>query len=443
MSEKLTVHKFGGGDLGSRGERIPYVDNVLDLYKGDKIITVSAFDGATKKLKAGQWTEVIALYRSAGETYIHDSTELEKYVKVLGWYEDRLRGGRRLISEAELWGLGELLSAELLFRHRKLMGRKATKIEFDDSFPIRAKNYKPKDGEPDLEGTKSRIGILDEAFENNEEVFSPGYLAYTNDGQVVTLGDGGSDTTAFMYAYAKGIPQVTLWKETEGVRTANPDDVPDTKLIEWASLSEGLNMSLFIAKIMNHKGTRISYDHKIGIKVHYIKNPNIVTKIVKGSEVPDDWQKRLAKYIGGTDDALQISIPYNMFGEFVEKIVANNLGDFTHIVGPLLYPQLIILDRKKVYEMELTDQEKKLLDKGRRVCVISVVGDGLGPARNVLEKSARISQFTPILGNVASVRNGIQDEGAYMSFVHDYTKFVPAIRWFHKEFIEDDPSWNV
>ena len=93
--------------------------------------------------------------------------------------------------------------------------------------------------------------------------------------------------------------------------------------------------------------------------------------------------------------------------------------------------------------MELTDEERKVLDSGRNVAVVSVVGDGLGPAQNVLKRGTdAISKNAAILGSVSSVRDGLQTEGAYMSFAVEPSLFSQAVKWLHEEFIEKDPAWR-
>ena len=441
-ADDLSVHKFGGGIWGASGEGIKDVDEALSPY-GMKLIVVSAFDGVTERLRMGEWESVLATYACAGKAHIQSSEELKGFAQTLDGFRWRLERGRKFISKAEMWGLGELLSAELFYHHRKSAGKKVSRLEFGEGFPIIARNYKPDDADPDLEASRARRRAIKEALEIGEEVIIPGFLACTKDDQAVTLGEGASDTSAYVLAYAMNVTEVILWKETEGIRTANPDLIPGTRLVEYLTSSEGLNIALFGGKVLNYKGMRIGYEYGIDGKIKHIKPPYKCTNIVEKSEEPKEWAKKPTKYVGGTADALQVPVPYGMFSEFIEKVIENNLGDFTHIIGPALHPQLIILDRQKVYKMELTGEERKVLDSGRNVAVVSVVGDGLGPAQNVLKRGTdAISKNAAILGSVSSVRDGLQTEGAYMSFAVEPSLFSQAVKWLHEEFIEKDPAWR-
>jgi aspartate kinase len=441
VAHNLEIHKFGGGIWGTSGEGITDIDDALD-HEGKKIVVVSAFDGLTKKLRADEWEEVLKEYFAA-EEYIEDRSDRELYDEKIREYGWRLKKGKSFISKAEILGLGELLSSELLHFHRRSLGKKTKKLDLNENFPIIAKNYKPEDADPDLAKSKTKKDLVEEAFREVDEVVVPGFLAYANDEQVVTLGEGGSDTTAYVLANMMNLREVILWKETEGIRTANPDIIPDARLVEYLTLSEGLNLALFGGKVLNHKGIKIGFDQRIAGKVKHIKSPHRVTNIVEKKYEPIEWANKLVKYVGGTQDALQVQVPYHMLPDFVGKIVENNLGDLTHIIGPVLYPQLIILDGQKVSKMELTQEERKVIETGRSVAVVNMVGDGLGPARHVLARSSKvISERASILGNITSTRNGNQLEGAYMSFAVEPGLFKETIGWLHEEFIEKDPSWE-
>ena len=54
----------------------------------------------------------------------------------------------------------------------------------------------------------------------------PGFIGATPEGEVATLGRGGSDLTATLLARALGATRVSLWKDVPGLLTADPRVVP-------------------------------------------------------------------------------------------------------------------------------------------------------------------------------------------------------------------------
>src|SRR5439155_1737140 len=59
----------------------------------------------------------------------------------------------------------------------------------------------------------------------------PGFLGAAPDGQVATLGRGGSDLTATLLARVLGAREVSLWKDVPGLLTADPRIVPDARVV--------------------------------------------------------------------------------------------------------------------------------------------------------------------------------------------------------------------
>src|SRR5439155_1456955 len=66
----------------------------------------------------------------------------------------------------------------------------------------------------------------------------PGFLGAAPDGQVATLGRGGSDLTATLLARVLGAREVSLWKDVPGLLTADPRIVPDARVVPQVHLRE-------------------------------------------------------------------------------------------------------------------------------------------------------------------------------------------------------------
>src|SRR5947207_7688604 len=79
----------------------------------------------------------------------------------------------------------------------------------------------------------------------------PGYIGLGPDGEVVTLGRGGSDFSAAIIARAIGARSVTLFKEVDGVMTADPKSVPNARLVEELHYREAAELAFFGAKVLH------------------------------------------------------------------------------------------------------------------------------------------------------------------------------------------------
>lgn len=79
---------------------------------------------------------------------------------------------------------------------------------------------------------------------------APGFIAGTEDGTATTLGRGGSDYSAAIYASALQANALEIWTDVSGMMTADPRLVSAAKIIESISYREAMELSHFGAKVI-------------------------------------------------------------------------------------------------------------------------------------------------------------------------------------------------
>lgn len=85
----------------------------------------------------------------------------------------------------------------------------------------------------------------------NDSLFIvPGFIASDANGAVTTLGRGGSDFTAAIIAAATNASAVEIWTDVSGMMTADPRLVLNTKVIQYISYQEAMELSHFGAKVI-------------------------------------------------------------------------------------------------------------------------------------------------------------------------------------------------
>jgi bifunctional aspartokinase / homoserine dehydrogenase 1 len=82
-------------------------------------------------------------------------------------------------------------------------------------------------------------------------VVMPGFIGRGEDGEVVTLGRGGSDLSAAIIARSIGAGSVTLWKEVDGLMTADPRSVPEARVIPELHYREAAELAYYGANILH------------------------------------------------------------------------------------------------------------------------------------------------------------------------------------------------
>ena len=101
----------------------------------------------------------------------------------------------------------------------------------------------------------------------------PGFIGRTPDGHVATLGRGGSDLTATLLGRALRATSITLWKDVPGLLTADPNIVPDARVIPQLTPREAAELAYYGAKILHPRALIPLGDRPIPIFVRPFADP--------------------------------------------------------------------------------------------------------------------------------------------------------------------------
>ncbi len=97
------------------------------------------------------------------------------------------------------------------------------------------------------EAKKHILPLLDE----RRIVIVPGFLGRGPQGEVVTLGRGGTDFSAAILARSLGAGSVTLFKEVDGLMTADPKSVPSARVLPELHYREAAELAYYGAKVLH------------------------------------------------------------------------------------------------------------------------------------------------------------------------------------------------
>jgi aspartokinase/homoserine dehydrogenase 1 len=98
-------------------------------------------------------------------------------------------------------------------------------------------------------------------------VVIPGYIASGQDGKLVTLGRGGSDFSAAIIARSVGARALTLFKEVDGLMTADPKSVPAARVITELHYREAAELAYYGAKVLHPRTMIPLVDRRIPLFV--------------------------------------------------------------------------------------------------------------------------------------------------------------------------------
>ncbi len=287
----LVVQKFGGTSVGSV-ERIRNVARrAIDTQRAGHrvVLIVSAMSGETNRL-LGLAHEVAR---------VPDARELDA-----------------------LAATGEQVSAALTAmavqseggKARSLLGHQI-KIHTDDAF------------------TKARIRAIEgsrifETLDRGEIAVVAGFQGVDAQGNITTLGRGGSDTSAVAVAAAIGADECEIYTDVDGVYTTDPNICPSARKIDRISYEEMLELASLGAKVLQIRSVEIAM--KYGVRVHVRSSFNdspgtLVTKedealegVVVSGVAYDKGEARV--HVVGVDDRPGVA------AELFERIAEKNVS---------------------------------------------------------------------------------------------------------------------
>lgn len=113
-----------------------------------------------------------------------------------------------------------------------------------------------------IEGTRLRAA-LDDGF----IAIVAGFQGMTMDGEVTTLGRGGSDTTAVAVAAALKADVCDIYTDVDGVYTADPRVVPDARKLARISHDEMLELASMGSKVLHSRSVEFGKNYGVPIQV--------------------------------------------------------------------------------------------------------------------------------------------------------------------------------
>lgn len=323
------VHKFGGASLNDAGLYRTVGDLLVEESKGrgsgaiptmaivsamggmtDQLIKVitsalSDFDAAKQALDDAITRQVSTLKELAGPEI---TDEIEARIRQDG--EDILSVVQSLrmlrtvpsVSIEVVTGFGEIWSAQTLFAYLKAKGAPATWLDARDVLVVKSdgaglgeKGSAATGGVDPLytvtsqkfaawwedETDKNKFDAIDYK-ESAPIVVVTGFVASTEDGVPTTLKRSGSDFSATIFAKLMSAGRVTMWKNTDGVYTADPRRVPEAFSIPSLKYDEAMELAYFGAQVLHPSAMVPCIDNSIPVYIRNIFNRAFEGSVIQG-----------------------------------------------------------------------------------------------------------------------------------------------------------------
>ena len=125
-----------------------------------------------------------------------------------------------------------------------------------------------------------------ESFDSNDVLVVAGFQGVTTDGDITTLGRGGSDTTAVALAAAVSAQTCDIYTDVDGIYTADPRLISDAKLLDRISYDEVVEMARLGAQVIHPRAVELARQYGIALRIRNTFKPDHQgTVIDKGDDM--------------------------------------------------------------------------------------------------------------------------------------------------------------
>lgn len=224
-----------------------------------------------------------------------------------------------------------------------------------------------------------------------------GFTGETKEGKITTLGRGGSDYTATIIGAAIDADEIWLWKDTEGIMSADPKRIKNARKIPYISYVEAMELSYFGAAVLHPRAIEPVMKKKIPIRVKNLLNPDDEGTLI-GEE--QEKTKKAAKAITLIENTSIINIAgtgIRTISDFASRIfsvlAAKNVDIIMISHGSSERTISIVIDSAQleraidaIQSIHAVDSVIRDLTSNSNVCTVGVVGVGMAGTVGVAGK---------------------------------------------------------
>jgi len=309
--------------------------------------------------------------------------------------------------------------------------------------------------------TKARIESIDDTkvradLAAGKVVVITGFQGVDDQGNITTLGRGGSDTSAVAVAAALKANECLIYTDVDGVYTTDPRVEPDARRMLKVSFEEMLEMASMGSKVLQIRSVEFAGKYKVPLRVLSSFTPwdiDIQEEAVSGTlitfEEDEQMEQAVVSGIAFNRDEAKISvlgvpdkpgIAYQILGAvadanievdvIIQNISKDGKTDFSFTVNRNDYAKTVDLLKGKVLPA-LGAQE---IVGDTKICKVSIVGIGMRSHVGIASRMFRVLSEEGIniqMISTSEIKTSVVIDEKYMEL---------AVRALHKAFDLDQPK---
>ena len=231
-------------------------------------------------------------------------------------------------------------------------------------------------------------------LENNKIVVIAGFQGGTADGEITTLGRGGSDTSAVAIGKALGCDTVEIYTDVDGIMTADPRIEPDAKVLKYINYEEVFEMAEKGAKVIHPRAVELAKSGSITLAIKNTLNPSF-----EGTKIGLESNNNLFKYeeekhdmmaVAHKDKICQIKIKSAecVFTNILNEIEENNIS--IDMINFFIGEKAFVIDEDDLEKLEKILKEYYVQYEVNRDCAkVTLIESRITGTPGVMAKIVR------------------------------------------------------
>ncbi|MBC2120550.1 aspartate kinase [Listeria marthii] len=346
---KIIVQKFGGTSVQNEKSRLMAFNHIKHALKeGYKVVVV---------------VSAIGRY---GDPYATDTL-----LELIGAKNTKLTARE----QDTLLSVGETISASVFTNMLKESNIKAEAFSGGQAGIITSDDHlNAKITEVDTTRLKNALTSLDVAV-------VAGFQGITNQGDISTLGRGGSDTSAAALGVSLQADYIDIFTDVDGMMTADPRIVEHARSLPRVSYNEVSNMAYQGAKVIHPRAVEIAMTAKIPMRIRstYLESTGTLVTSLTDDSGHFDVKERMVTGVAHVTNLTQISVQTETVKaqQLAFKILAD-AGISLDFINISTQSVIFTVPEEKSHVVKQLLEEANLQTTVREACAkVSIVGAGI------------------------------------------------------------------
>lgn len=441
----MIVAKFGGTSVGTY-DAMMHSAGIVSSDSNRRLIVISATSGTTNDLVAlgnaeldfTSQEEIVIRIKERHMSIIDQLDNSEVVEREFKEELTQLRQHLDLVARDKRWkdrlvSFGEMMSTKI-FAH--VLIDAGVDVQWMDAREIIKTDSHFGNATPELSIIKKKA---EKYLKGEQVILTQGFIGSDVFGNTTTLGRGGSDFSAALFAEALKAEKLEIWTDVAGIYSTDPRVVSEARPIKEITFDEAAELSVFGGKVLHPATLKPAIRGKVNVRVASTKEPEKTGTLIvhKSNEKPVARALSLRKNqtlltVKSLDMLHQYGFLARLFQVLAENKISVDLVSTSEVSVSLTLDTAVNAANKVELTIDVVNELKEFCEVEIETdyCLIALIGNNLNKTAGISGKLFnKLKEF-----NIRMVCHGASENN--ICFLADEKDGEEIVKLLHKEFIE-------